>query len=306
VDDGRLTVYLVTGAGGGIGSVSRQVVRLLLDGGQSVRAMVRRNDERANVLRELGAEVVIGDLTNPRDVANAIAGVERMFFNMSVSPDYLTATSIVCAVALEAAPVEVIVNMSQMTVSQMTLTSTSESNQHRLHWLAEHIINWSGVPAVHVRPTVFMENPLLTTLAASSIRERGVLALPFGTGKTSPIAAADVARVVATILRDPADRIGSVYELTGPESLDMNGIAEQYARALGRPVAAQDIPLDDWRTQVLEPIGLPPHVAQHIATMARLHREGRYDRSTDDVKQITGTPAQTVEHYVNEHRDVFS
>jgi uncharacterized protein YbjT (DUF2867 family) len=151
-----------------------------------------------------------------------------------------------------------------------------------------------------------MENPLLTTLAASSIRERGVLALPFGTGKTSPIAAADVARVVATILRDPADRIGSVYELTGPESLDMNGIAEQYARALGRPVAAQDIPLDDWRTQVLEPIGLPPHVAQHIATMARLHREGRYDRSTDDVKQITGTPAQTVEHYVNEHRDVFS
>jgi len=229
-----------------------------------------------------------------------------MFFNMSVSPDYLTATSIVCAVAREAAPVEVLVNMSQMTVSQMTLTSTSESNQHRLHWLAEHIINWSGVPAVHVRPTVFMENPLLTTLAASSIRERGVLALPFGTGNTSPIAAADVARVVATILRDPADRIGSVYELTGPESLDMNGIAEQYARALGRPVAAQDIPLDDWRTQVLEPIGLPPHVAQHIATMARLHREGRYDRSTDDVKQITGTPAQTVEHYVNEHRDVFS
>ena len=72
--------------------------------------------------------------------ADAMAGVDRMFFNMSVSPDYLTATSIVCAVALEAAPVEVIVNMSQMTVSQMTLTSTSESKQHRLHWLAEHII----------------------------------------------------------------------------------------------------------------------------------------------------------------------
>ncbi|HEX3288649.1 MAG TPA: NAD(P)H-binding protein [Mycobacterium sp.] len=299
-------MYLITGAGGGIGSVSRGVVDLLLGQGEEVRAMVRRDDDRADGLRTLGAEVIVGDLTKPQDVANAMAGVDRMFFNMSVSPDYLTATSIVCAVAREAAPVEVLVNMSQMTVSQMTLTSTSESNQHRLHWLAEHIINWSGVPAVHVRPTVFMENPLLTTLAASSIRERGVLALPFGTGNTSPIAAADVARVVATILRDPADRIGSVYELTGPESLDMNGIAEQYARALGRPVAAQDIPLDDWRTQVLEPIGLPPHVAQHIATMARLHREGRYDRSTDDVKQITGTPAQTVEHYVNEHRDVFS
>ena len=166
-------MYLVTGAGGGIGSVSRAVVELLLDDGQQVRAMVRRDDDRADALRELGAEVVVGDLTNPQDVADAMAGVDRMFFNMSVSPDYLTATSIVCAVAREAAPVEVIVNMSQMTVSQMTLTSTSESHQHRLHWLAEHIINWSGVPVVHVRPTVFMENPLFTMLAAGSIRERG-------------------------------------------------------------------------------------------------------------------------------------
>jgi uncharacterized protein YbjT (DUF2867 family) len=181
-------VYLVTGAGGGIGSVSRGVVELLLDDARPVRAMVHRDDDRAAALRDLGAEVVVGDLTNPQDVANAMAGVDRMFFNMSVSPDYLTATSIVCAVALEAAPVEVIVNMSQMTVSQMTLTSTAESKQHRLHWLAEHIMNWAGVPVVHVRPTVFMENPLLTMLAAGSIRERGALVLPFGSGRTSPIA----------------------------------------------------------------------------------------------------------------------
>jgi len=299
-------VYLVTGAGGGIGSVSRGVVELLLDNGQPVRAMVRRDDSRADELRQLGAEVVVGDLTNPEDVANAMAGVDRMFFNMSVSPDYLTATAIVSSVACEAAPVEVIVNMSQMTVSQMTLTSTSESKQHRLHWLAEHIMNWSGVPAVHVRPTVFMENPLFTMLAAGSIRDRGVLVLPFGSGMTSPIAAADVARVVAAVLQDPADRVGAVYELTGPEVLDINGVADQYARALGRPVAAEDIALDAWTDQVLVPIGLPPHVEQHIATMARLHREDRYNRSTDDVAQITGTPAQTVEQYVAAHADVFS
>ena len=130
--------------------------------------------------------------------------------------------------------------------------------------------------------------------------------LPFGSGRTSPIAAADVARVVATVLRDPAGRIGTVYELTGPEVLDIDGIAEQYSRALGRPVTAEDLPLDEWTEQVLAPIGLPPHVQQHIATMARLHREGRYDRSTDDVAQITGAPAQTVEQYVAAHADVFS
>jgi uncharacterized protein YbjT (DUF2867 family) len=298
-------VYLITGAGGGSGGVSRQVVELLLDAGEPVRAMVRRDDERADQLRAMGAEVVVGDLTRANDIIDAMAGTSRMFFNMSVSPDYLTATAIVCAVAREAAGIEVIVNMSQMTVSQMTLTSTTESKQHRLHWLAEHIMNWAGVPAVHVRPTVFMENPLLTMLAAGSIRDRGALVLPFGSGRTSPIAAADVARVVAAVLRDPAGRIGAVYELTGPEVLDIEGIADQYSRALGRPVTAEDMPLDEWKEKVLIPIGLPPHVAQHIATMARLHREGRYDRSTDDVAQITGAPAQAVEQYVAAHADVF-
>jgi uncharacterized protein YbjT (DUF2867 family) len=299
-------VYLITGAGGGIGSVSRGVVELLLGDGEHIRAMVHRDDGRADALREIGAEVVVGDLTNPRDVAYAMAGADRMFFNMSVSPDYLTATSIVCAVAREAAGIEVIVNMSQMTVSQMTLTSTEESKQHRLHWLAEHIMKWSGVPVVHVRPTVFMENPLFTMLAARSVSERGVLVLPFGSGRTSPVAAADVARVVAAVLRDPAGRIGAVYELTGPEVLDIDGVAEQYARALGRPVTGQDLALDEWRRQVLEPIGLPAHVEQHIATMARLHREDRYNRSTDDVEKITGQAPQTVEQYVAAHADVFS
>jgi uncharacterized protein YbjT (DUF2867 family) len=298
-------MYLITGAGGGVGSVSRQVVESLVDSGEEVRAMVRRDDDRAEQLRALGAEVIVGDLTRAGDIADAMGDVRRMFFNMSVSPDYLRATAEVCAVALERGHLDVIVNMSQMTVSQMSLTSTDESRQHRLHWLAEHVLNWSRLPVIHVRPTVFLDNPLFTFLGSRSVRDRGVLALPFGRGRTSPIAAADVARVVAGILRDPTDRIGKVYELTGPEVLDINGLAEQYARALGRPVSAEDVPHDEWQRHVLAPLGLPEHVEQHIATMARLHREGRYDRATDDVERVTGQPAQTVAQYIASHRDLF-
>jgi uncharacterized protein YbjT (DUF2867 family) len=298
-------VYLITGAGGGVGSVSRRVVELLVDSGESVRAMVRRDDDRAEHLRALGADVVVGDLTRASDIAEAMRDVRRMFFNMSVSPDYLRATTEVCAVALELGQLEAMVNMSQMTVSQMMLTSTGESRQHRLHWLAEHVLNWSRLPVIHVRPTVFLDNPLFTFLASRSVRDRGVLALPFGTGRTSPIAAADVARGVAAILRDPTGHIGNVYELTGPRSLDINGLAEQYSTALGRSISAEDIPHDEWERQVLTPLGLPEHVQQHIATMARLHREGRYDRATDDVERVTGRPAQTVAEYIASNPDLF-
>ena len=299
-------MYLITGAGGGSGSVSRQVVELLVDDGRPVRAMVHRDDDRADRLRELGVEVVVGDLTRAGDIADAMQDVDRMFFNMSVSADYLRATAEVCAVALERAHLDAIVNMSQMTVSQMTLTSRDESRQHRLHWLAEHVMNWSGLPVIHVRPTTFLDNPLFTFLAMGSVRERGVLELPFGTGHTSPIAAADVARVVATLLRDPAGRIGDVYELTGPEVLDIDGLAERYGRALRRPVSGSDVALDDWTEKVLRPLGLPAHLEQHVGTMARLHREDRYNRATDDVARVTGQPAQTVDQYIAAHPDLFS
>jgi uncharacterized protein YbjT (DUF2867 family) len=298
-------MYLITGAGGGVGSVSRRVVALLLDSGEQVRAMVRRDDERAEQLRAMGADVIVGDLTSAGDIVDAMDGMRRMFFNMSVSPDYLLATTEVCAVALERGHLDVLVNMSQMTVSQITLTSTGESKQHRLHWLAENVLNWSDLPLIHVRPTVFLDNPLFTFLASPTVRERGVLVLPFGTGRTSPIAADDVARVVAALLRDPTDRIGQVFELTGPEVLDINGLAAQYTRALKRPITGEDMPLDEWDNQVLAPVGLPDHLRQHFATMARLHRDGRYDRATDDVAQITGQPAQTVEQYVASNPDLF-
>ena len=86
----------------------------------------------------------------------------------------------------------------------MTATSTAESHQQRLHWLAEQVLNWSGLPVVHIRPTVFLDTPLFTTMAARSIQENGTIALPFGTGRTSPVAVDDVARVIATVIRDPA------------------------------------------------------------------------------------------------------
>ncbi|MBV9513464.1 MAG: hydroxylase, partial [Mycobacteriaceae bacterium] len=157
----------------------------------------------------------------------------------------------------------------------------------------------------HVRPTVFLDNPMFSMLARRSVHDRGVLPLPFGSGHTSPIPADDVARVIVAVLLNPTDRIGHVYELTGPEVLDINGMAEQYARALKRPVTAEDTPYDEWNQLYLRASGLPEHVQQHIATMARLHHEDRYNRATDDVAKVTGEPAQTVEQYVSAHPERF-
>ena len=49
-------MYLITGAGGGTGGVSRLVIEQLRGRGERVRALVHRDDDRAAPLRELGAQ----------------------------------------------------------------------------------------------------------------------------------------------------------------------------------------------------------------------------------------------------------
>ncbi len=44
-----------------------------------------------------------------------------------------------------------------MTLSQMSTSETTDSPQHKLHWLAEQALEWSGLPVIQVRPTVFLE-----------------------------------------------------------------------------------------------------------------------------------------------------
>ncbi|MGW3434751.1 NAD(P)H-binding protein [Streptomyces melanosporofaciens] len=297
---------LVTGAAGSVGGIGRTVVEELRRRDLPVRAMVHREDERAEALRATGAEVVAGDLTRAPDVARVLDGCGRMYFGMSVSPKYLEATMTTAAVARDYARLDALVNMSQMTVSQMDLTSTSESTQQREHWLAEQALDWSGLPVAHLRPTIFMENPLFTTFAYRSIAEEGTIRLPFGTGRTSPVAARDVAAVVTEILVDPTSHIGRTYHLTGPASVDMTTMAQEFADALGRPVSYVDVSYEAWVEHDLKALGLPGHLFDHLATMARLHAENRYDRRTDDIETITGRPATGVRDFVHEHPELFT
>lgn len=198
--------------------------------------------------------------------------------------------------------IDLFVNMSQMTVSEMSVTATTSSPQHKLQWLAEQTLNWSGLPCVHIRPIVFLDNPLFHQLAAKSIRESGEIHLPFGTGRTSPIATHDVARVLAKILTDQTSlHLGKVYELTGLKSQNLKEMAQEYSCALGRPIKYVDMPLEEWASRELKPLGLPDHVYHHICTMARLHQENRYDRLVSTVADLTGIKPMSVEKWVQAH-----
>src|SRR5262249_42768647 len=226
-----------------------------------------------------------------------------MYFGMSVSDTYLAATVNAAAVAKHHR-VKAFINMSQMTVSEMSITESTPSPQHKLHWLAEQALNWSGLPVVHVRATVFFEGFFLV-LTADSVKESNEIRLPFGQGKTSPVAVEDVGRVIAALLADPRPHIGKIYHLTGPQSEDMHFYAGEYSKALGRTITYRDIPVDAWRDALLE-LGLPVHLVSHLATMADLHRSGRYDRMSEDVLTLTGQRPLSVQELVRDNAAIFT
>src|SRR5262249_3992985 len=217
---------------------------------------------------------------------------------------YLEATVTAAAVARERGGLEVFVNISQLTVSQMSLLAMTDSLQQRLHWLGEQALNWSGLPVVHVRATVFLQHFFFSQWAAESIARAGTIRLPFGDARPSPIDTRDVAEVIAAVLEQPESHVGKVIELTGPRSEDMRAVAAEYSEALGRTITYVDEPFDRWRRE-LDGRNLPEHLRDHLLTMAKLHADNRYDRLTHDVEAVTGRPATSIRDYVPNYPEIF-
>ena len=98
--------------------------------------------------------------------------------------------------------------------------------------------------------------------------------------------------------------LGLIYELTGPQSQDMDGIAREFSEALNREITYSDISPEKW-DQGLKMYRLPEHLMGHLLAMGALHRAGRYDRQADGVQRVTGRPPMSVREFVSLHADEF-
>ncbi|TQL56203.1 uncharacterized protein YbjT (DUF2867 family), partial [Subtercola boreus] len=235
-----VSTLLVTGANGSTGFAA---VQALSGGGHTIRALVHRDDERADRLRELGAQIVEGDLLDIDSVHAALDGVSAAYFVYPVQPGLIDATAYFAQAATETG-VQAIVNLSQRTARR-----DSGSHAARDHWIAERVFDWSGVPVTHLRPTLFAEW-LLYDFARQGVIDHDVLALPFGDGQFAPLAAADQGRVIAAILSDPSPHAGKTYFLNGLTVMNGEQIAAALGEGIGRPIRYVPVPIRDFQAAV--------------------------------------------------------
>jgi NAD(P)H dehydrogenase (quinone) len=280
---------LVTGATGKTGTA---VVRQLRARGADVRALVHRADERSAALAQLGAEVVVGDVLDLASMAAATRGITAAYFTYPVELGLLDATTTFAYAAAESG-VGAVVNMSQLPARP-----DAASNASRQHWLAERILDWSPLPVTHLRPTFFAE------WLAIFLRQDGTLALPFGDGRHAPVAAEDIASVIAAILIDPARHAGQVYKLFGAEEMDHYQITAEMSAALGNTVTYLPVAIDEFEEQ-LRHRHFPEHTIQHVRSVAADYQNAVFAGNNDVVKTVGGHDPLTVQEFVIRNKHFF-
>jgi uncharacterized protein YbjT (DUF2867 family) len=291
---------LVTGAAGGLqGQTGRRVSELLLAKGAKVRAFVRKLDGRAERLRSLGADVVVGDFLDYQSVERAVAGVSTVYFAYPVQDGLLQAAAIMADASRKAGVARLI--------DMVMLVSAPDAPTPRMreNYLSERIFEWAGIGAAHVRATVFYENVL--ALTAATIARDGTVYLPWGSDATVvPIVAAeDVARVAVGVLTSPSVTPGSSYPVIG-DVLALRDIIAILKRVLGREVRYQEIPDKTWADAALGR-GFNHHAVEHLPKLWQSIRiQTQSFEVTDTIVNLGGARPKTFEEFVREQQSAFT
>lgn len=282
---------LVTSAAGRTGS---ETVRLLLERGYKVRAFVHRDDARAAGLRDLGAEIFVGNLYDIRDLRAALKDVQRAYHCPPFAQNLLHNTMLFC-LAAEEAGLEVLALLSGWNPHE-----THPSVLTREHWIANNIARWMpSVDVVHINPGIFAFAYLLTLPVTARL---GLLPLPYGRGKNAPVSARDIARVVAGVLDDPARHVGKSYRPTGPALLDPDQIAVTIGKVVGRKVRYRDVPFK-MMAKAAKAQGFPVFDTANLRYYAQELAAGAFaiGGATTHVEEVTGAPAESFEETVRRY-----
>ena len=285
---------LITGA---TGSTGTNAIKRLLELEMPVRALVHKVDQQSEKLGAAGVEIVQGDLFDFETVSEALKGIAAAYFVFPIRiPGILETTAIFAQAALDQG-VGAIVNMSQISARRI-----SKSHAAQNHWIAERLLDRSGIPVTHLRPTFFAE---WLKYESDSIRDKNILPLPFGEARYAPIAAEDEGRVIAAILKDPAEHAGKIYPLYGPRELTLFETADILSDALGRKITYVPMEIEAYKQLLIER-GRTPHFAQHVSAVAQDCRDGIFSGTNDLVEQLTGQKPIGMLDYILKNKTLFN
>jgi len=224
-------MYVVLGASGNTGHV---VAKNLLARQQKVR-VVGRNSAHLQPLAAQGAEVFVGDLSDPSAVTKAFHGADSAYVMIPPNPTsndplaYAERVSDAIAAAVKSAGIKNVVSLSSFGADKTSRTGPVLG----LHHLEQKLNQIDSANVLHLRPGYFMEN---TLPQVGAIRMAGSVIGPLRPDlKLSMIATRDIGAAAADALLSLGFHGKQTHELLGQRDLDYTEIATIIGKAISKP-----------------------------------------------------------------------
>jgi uncharacterized protein YbjT (DUF2867 family) len=284
-------LILVSGSTGKVGS---ELVHLLSQAGERVRALVR-DPARATSLILPGVELVRGDLEDPETLDAAMHGIEKAF---------LLPPGTMRQVKQEAQFIDAASRAKLRHVVKLSLLSADPKSPGPIpqwHGMAERRLEQSGLAFTHLRPNFYMQNLLWF---ARSIRAKDAFFLPLKDARAALIDVRDVAAAAAAVLTTPGHE-GRTYAITGPESLSFGDVAAILSEATGRPISYVDIEPAEFKKLIIRQWNVIEPYADAAVSIWRGMSAGGYQAVEGDLVRLLGRPARRLAGFVAENLDAF-
>jgi uncharacterized protein YbjT (DUF2867 family) len=284
-------MILVTGATGLNGSAAiREFVRRR----EPVRALVRSAASAARLGTPATVEVVEGDMLRQETLGAALEGVDRVLM-ISAADAQLADTQRAFIDAAKRAGVRHIVKFSGRGAA---LDSSFRFN--RMHAEVERYLEESGLAWTHLRPSQFMQ---MYFREAPTIASEGVFYLPLEDARIAAVDVEDVAKAAFALLRGDGHE-GRAYEITGPEALTMDEVADRLSSVLGKPVRYVNVAPEEKR-QTLLAADVPPSYADAMDELFSERRKGSESTVDLSTHATLGVRPTTFQEFARRNAAVF-
>ena len=285
-------MILITGATGKIGS---ELIQDLTARRCEFKVMARTK-EAVKAFEAKGIKAVHGDFSQPATFAGALTGIQQVFLLTLPMPE---------APALEAKFLEACRTREIRHIVRISAVGASPAATScllRNHGRCEALLEATGIPWTHLRPTIFMQN--LAVHFGPSVAKESTIYAPAGDARMPWVDVRDIAAVAGTILAGK-NHEHLVYEITGPQALTYDQVAEHLSSLLGRRISFVDVP-DGAAFQAMVGMGLTPWMAEGMLNLYHSFKvNGHTAQVVDTVERLTGHPARTLATYLREHESAF-
>jgi uncharacterized protein YbjT (DUF2867 family) len=279
---------LVTGATGTTGS---GVAATLLGAGADVRVFVR-NEEKAQSLKDQGAEVIVGDLDRPETIEPAVQGVDKIYYvNWNGPTAQQNGLDFIEAVKATGENPLVVLHSAWGSPKSRIIQQLDQ---------IEEALKSSGLRWMILKPTFYMQN---TIMAAPTINSDGAIYWDWNDGKAGMIDVRDIVDSAVGALIGSGQE-GESYVLTGPESLSFSDVAAKLSDVLGKPISYVSVPHEAAKEGMMG-MGFPEWIVDGYVELSQGFSENFADSVTENVEQLSGHPARSFEQCATDFKAAF-